>query len=82
MHPTLPCFLTSSDDTTIKLWDWDKGFVCVQQFEGHSHFVMQVGGHGCLDVGRRRGERDKGEGLCVSFARARRAAVWEGVFLG
>ncbi len=42
MHPTLPVFLTSSDDTLIKLWDWDKGFTCVQQFEGHSHFVMQV----------------------------------------
>lgn len=42
IHPTLPVFLTSSDDTLIKLWDWDKGFVCVQQFEGHSHFVMQV----------------------------------------
>lgn len=42
VHPTLPVFLTSSDDTLIKLWDWDKGFSCVQQFEGHSHFVMQV----------------------------------------
>jgi coatomer subunit beta' len=42
VHPTLPVFLTSSDDTLIKLWDWDKGFTCVQQFEGHSHFVMQV----------------------------------------
>ena len=42
VHPTLPVFLTSSDDTLIKLWDWDKGFACVQQFEGHSHFVMQV----------------------------------------
>jgi coatomer subunit beta' len=45
VHPTLPVFLTSSDDTLIKLWDWDKGFMCVQQFEGHSHFVMQVGWH-------------------------------------
>ncbi len=35
-------FLTSSDDTLIKLWDWDKGFACVQQFEAHQHFVMQV----------------------------------------
>jgi len=45
VHPTLPAFLTSSDDTLIKLWDWDKGFSCVQQFEGHSHFVMQVSEH-------------------------------------
>mmetsp|Transcript_31249 Transcript_31249/g.69528 ORF Transcript_31249/g.69528 Transcript_31249/m.69528 type:complete len:1001 (-) Transcript_31249:4758-7760(-) len=42
VHPTLPVFLTCSDDTLIKLWDWDKGWNCVQQFEGHSHFVMQV----------------------------------------
>lgn len=30
MHPTLPVFLTSSDDMLIKLWDWDKGFACMQ----------------------------------------------------
>jgi coatomer subunit beta' len=24
-----------------KLWDWDRGFACVQVFEGHSHYVMQ-----------------------------------------
>mmetsp|Transcript_31650 Transcript_31650/g.94312 ORF Transcript_31650/g.94312 Transcript_31650/m.94312 type:complete len:1010 (-) Transcript_31650:167-3196(-) len=42
VHPTLPAFLTCSDDTLIKLWDWDKGFNCTQIFEGHSHFVMQV----------------------------------------
>ncbi|KAI2766410.1 hypothetical protein DTO012A8_8370 [Penicillium roqueforti] len=25
---------------TIKLWDWEKGWKCVQVFEGHSHYVM------------------------------------------
>ena len=25
---------------TIKLWDWDKGWKCVQVYEGHSHYVM------------------------------------------
>ncbi len=25
---------------TIKLWDWEKGWKCVQTFEGHSHYVM------------------------------------------
>ncbi|KAK6596477.1 coatomer wd associated region [Botrytis cinerea] len=24
----------------IVLWDWDKGWKCVQVFEGHSHYVM------------------------------------------
>ena len=32
--------LTASDDMTIKLWDWDKSWKCVQVFEGHSHYVM------------------------------------------
>lgn len=44
MHPVLPYVLTSSDDMLIKLWDWDKGWACVQVFEGHSHYVMQVRG--------------------------------------
>ncbi|GFY97022.1 coatomer, beta' subunit [Actinidia rufa] len=42
VHPTLPYVLSSSDDMLIKLWDWDKGWVCTQTFEGHSHYVMQV----------------------------------------
>lgn len=25
---------------SIKLWDWDKGWKCVQVYEGHSHYVM------------------------------------------
>src|SRR6478609_12003772 len=25
---------------TIKLWDWEKGWKCVQVFEGHGHYVM------------------------------------------
>ncbi|KAJ7951806.1 Coatomer, beta' subunit [Quillaja saponaria] len=42
VHPTLPYVLSSSDDRLIKLWDWEKGWVCTQIFEGHSHRVMQV----------------------------------------
>ncbi|KAG0457837.1 hypothetical protein HPP92_022994 [Vanilla planifolia] len=34
--------LSSPDDMLIKLWDWDKGWMCTQIFEGHSHYVMQV----------------------------------------
>ncbi len=26
----------------IKLWDWEKGWQCIQTFEGHAHYVMQV----------------------------------------
>ena len=32
VHPSLPYFLTSSDDMTIKCWDWDRGFDCTQLF--------------------------------------------------
>ena len=27
---------------TIKLWDWDKKWQCVQVFEGHTHYVMMI----------------------------------------
>lgn len=40
VHPTSPFVLTASDDMTIKLWDWDRQWKCVQVFEGHSHYVM------------------------------------------
>lgn len=40
VHPTQPFVLTASDDMTIKLWDWDRAWKCVQVFEGHSHYVM------------------------------------------
>jgi coatomer subunit beta' len=42
VHPTLPCFLSASDDMTIKLWNWDLNFDCQQVFKGHAHYVMQV----------------------------------------
>lgn len=42
VHPTQPFVLTASDDMTIKLWDWEKGWKCVQTFEGHSHYVMSL----------------------------------------
>lgn len=42
VHPTLPYVLSSSDDMLIKLWDWEKGWICTHIFEGHSHYVMQV----------------------------------------
>jgi coatomer subunit beta' len=42
VHPNRPLVLSSSDDMTIKMWDWDKDFECVQTFEGHAHYVMMV----------------------------------------
>ena len=42
VHPTSPFVLSSSDDKLIKLWDWEKDWVCTRIFEGHSHYVMQT----------------------------------------
>jgi len=42
VHPSQPLLLSSSDDMLIKLWNWDKKWNCVQVFEGHSHYVMQI----------------------------------------
>eukprot|EP00667_Euglena_gracilis_P003481 EG_transcript_3495 len=42
VHDQLPYVLTSSDDMTIKLWDWSKGWQNTMVFEGHSHYVMSV----------------------------------------
>lgn len=36
VHPTQPFILTASDDMTIKLWDWEKGWKNVRIFEGNS----------------------------------------------
>ena len=42
VHPTQPFVLSSSDDMTIKLWDWEKKWECTQTFEAHTHYVMCV----------------------------------------
>lgn len=42
VHPSLPYVLSCSDDTMIKLWDWEKDWACTQIFKGHNHYVMQV----------------------------------------
>lgn len=40
VHPTQPFILSASDDMTIKLWDWERGWKCMKTYEGHSHYVM------------------------------------------
>ncbi|KAE8779996.1 cysteine-rich receptor-like protein kinase 26 [Hordeum vulgare] len=42
VHPTQPFVLSASWDKLIKLWDYDKGWECIQTFTGHSHWVWQV----------------------------------------
>ena len=42
MHPSQPLILTTSDDMTIRLWDWDMNWTNKMTFEGHSHYVMMV----------------------------------------
>lgn len=42
VHPTRPFVLSTSDDLTIKLWNWEQNWNCEQTFEGHEHFVMCV----------------------------------------
>lgn len=42
VHPSQPYVLSTSDDMSIKLWDWEAGWKCKQTFEGHGHYVMCV----------------------------------------
>ena len=42
VHPGLPQILSCSDDMSVKLWNWEKNWVCERVFEGHSHYVMAV----------------------------------------
>ncbi len=42
VHPTQPFVLSAGDDTSIKLWNWEKGWQCQQVFEGHLYYVMAL----------------------------------------
>jgi coatomer subunit beta' len=42
VHPTRPYILTSSDDCTIRLWNWENNWKLEQVFEGHQYFVMSL----------------------------------------
>ncbi|KAG1746983.1 WD40-repeat-containing domain protein, partial [Suillus occidentalis] len=40
--PTASIMLTGSDDMTIKAWDWDEQWKCIQVYEGHTHYIMNI----------------------------------------
>jgi coatomer subunit beta' len=40
VHPTLSLVLTGSDDMTIKCWDWEKGWRCVQVSRADAEVVV------------------------------------------
>jgi len=42
IHPTLPYLLTSSDDGHIKVFDYDKDFKNIKDYESHTHYVMMT----------------------------------------
>ncbi|TFK47007.1 coatomer beta [Heliocybe sulcata] len=42
VHPTASIVLTGSDDMTIRAWDWEKGWKCIQVYEGHTHYIMNI----------------------------------------
>lgn len=42
VHPTRPYILTSSDDGTIRMWNWENNWKLEQVFEGHQYFVMSL----------------------------------------
>mmetsp|Transcript_8761 Transcript_8761/g.27558 ORF Transcript_8761/g.27558 Transcript_8761/m.27558 type:complete len:841 (-) Transcript_8761:1009-3531(-) len=42
IHPSQALVLSSSDDMSIKLWNWEQNWECTFSFEGHSHYVMMT----------------------------------------
>ncbi|KAM0917155.1 hypothetical protein ACQ4PT_009707 [Festuca glaucescens] len=42
VKPTQSFVLSASDDRLIKLWDWAKGWECIQTFQGHYNNVTHV----------------------------------------
>ena len=42
IHPTLSLIISSGDDATIRIWDWEKDFALTKTLEEHVHYVMQI----------------------------------------
>ncbi|PFH35779.1 putative COPI protein [Besnoitia besnoiti] len=45
VHSSKPLVLSSSDDMTIKLWNYEKNWQRMASYEQHSHYVMQTQWH-------------------------------------
>jgi len=42
IHPTKPLFISTGDDMTARLWNWEKNFSLEFTFEQHTHYVMNA----------------------------------------
>ncbi|XP_048550717.1 coatomer subunit beta'-2-like isoform X1 [Triticum urartu] len=42
IHPSHPLVLSASNDSLIKLWNWETDWSCIQIFEAHSRNVQQI----------------------------------------
>lgn len=42
VHPSQPLVLSSSDDGTIRLWNWSEGWSCTREFRRQKGTVLQV----------------------------------------
>lgn len=42
VHPTKPLFISTGDDMTARLWNWDKNFQMEHCYDQHAHYVMNA----------------------------------------
>ena len=42
IHPTEPFIITASDDSKIKIWNYETGFTLKRTLDEHKHFVLAL----------------------------------------